>query len=76
MRIGIYADTAKEAEPRGVGFYVVNLINALARLGTNDQFYLYYQRDLTSDPGLYDFRLAALDSSASTRGMSNGLYRP
>jgi glycosyltransferase involved in cell wall biosynthesis len=43
MRVGIYAQTAKEKEPRGVGYHVRNLIEALARTSRQHEYFLYYQ---------------------------------
>jgi glycosyltransferase involved in cell wall biosynthesis len=44
MRVGIYADVAKEANPRGVGYHVLRLIDALAGLDGANEYLLYYQQ--------------------------------
>jgi glycosyltransferase involved in cell wall biosynthesis len=46
MNIGIYIETAKDAQPRGVGFHVVNLLQELATLDQENRYFLYYQRPL------------------------------
>jgi glycosyltransferase involved in cell wall biosynthesis len=43
MRIGIYAESAKERERRGVGYHVLNLIQGLAAVDTVNEYLLYYQ---------------------------------
>lgn len=44
MRIGIYVDVAKDKEPRGVGYHIISLLNALACIDTQNQYLLYYQQ--------------------------------
>jgi glycosyltransferase involved in cell wall biosynthesis len=46
MRVGIYAETIKESQPRGIGLYVLNLINALASQDKSNEYLLYFQHDL------------------------------
>ena len=46
MRIGIYVDVANEAQPRGVGLHVVNLVEQLGHLDREGEYFLYYRRGL------------------------------
>src|SRR5262245_46187013 len=46
MRIGIYVDSAKEKEARGVGYHVRNLVQGLASVDEDNEYILYYQCDL------------------------------
>jgi len=47
MKIGIYVETAKDAEPTGIGLHVRNLLDALAALDGDNEYLLYHQRNLT-----------------------------
>lgn len=42
MRIGIYADVARDAKPTGIGLHVRELVRALADVDTTNQYLLYY----------------------------------
>lgn len=46
MRIGIYCDVAKDERPTGIGLHVRNLLDALAEIDRDNEYLLYYQRDL------------------------------
>jgi glycosyltransferase involved in cell wall biosynthesis len=46
MRIGIYVDSAREAQPTGIGLHVRNLVDALARIDESNEYLLYYPRGL------------------------------
>ena len=46
MRIGIYADLAKDPQPTGIGLHVRELLTALAAIDDQNEYLLYYQRRL------------------------------
>ena len=46
MRIGIDAREAYRAEPRGIGRYVRNVLDAFRRLAVDDELLLYHQLEL------------------------------
>jgi glycosyltransferase involved in cell wall biosynthesis len=49
MRIGIYADVAKEDKPTGIGLHIRRLVDAIARLDQENEYLLYYQRGVLRD---------------------------
>lgn len=56
MRIGIYADVAKDPKPTGIGLHVVNLLQALAQIDKSNEYVLYYRRSpLTGNAALADW---------------------
>src|SRR5262245_12240333 len=64
MRIGIYAETARDPKPTGIGLHVRELIRALAAIDNHNTYLLYYPagRGAAADslPGLqlgHNFRL-------------------
>jgi glycosyltransferase involved in cell wall biosynthesis len=48
MKIGIYIETAKEPQPRGVGVHVLNLVRELASIDSQSEYFLYYQQPIAS----------------------------
>ena len=46
MRIGIYVETAKDPQPTGIGLHVRELVHALAKQDSQNEYYLYYQRGI------------------------------
>jgi glycosyltransferase involved in cell wall biosynthesis len=44
MRIGIYAELAKDEKPTGIGLHVRNLLDALAHIDRENEYLLYYQQ--------------------------------
>lgn len=43
MRIGIYVDVAKDANPTGIGLHVRHLVQSLAEIDHHNEYVLYYQ---------------------------------